>query len=354
MLWNSIATGKRPEQHGIYGFVEPRPDGSGIRPVTSTSRKCKAIWNILSQNGLRSNVVNWFASFPAEPIEGVVVSDRYCMQATLPVPKRCVGPAMVHPRELAPALAELIVDPTKLDAGTILSFIPEGGKVDQEKDDRVRKLALLIAKMTTIHAAACKVMVEHPWDFMTVYYDAIDHFGHTFMPYHPPAVEGIDPVDAEVYGRCVTACYQFHDMMLGAMLQYAGPDTTVILVSDHGFHHEEYRPGTDGYKDPVSWHRPYGVVVAAGPGIRKNDKLTGANLLDVTPTVLSLFGIPVGSDMDGRSWIEIFDPPIQERNEPVESWESIPGKDGMHPEEVREDPVASSRSDQAAGCIGLC
>ncbi len=77
MLWNSIATGKRADKHGIGGFAEPTPDGSGIRPVTSTSRKTKAIWNILSQNGLNSNVVGWFASHPAEPIRGAVVTDYY-------------------------------------------------------------------------------------------------------------------------------------------------------------------------------------------------------------------------------------------------------------------------------------
>ncbi|MEI9959840.1 MAG: alkaline phosphatase family protein [Limisphaerales bacterium] len=44
MLWTSIATGKRPDKHGILGFVEPLPDGSGVRPVSSTSRRCKAIW----------------------------------------------------------------------------------------------------------------------------------------------------------------------------------------------------------------------------------------------------------------------------------------------------------------------
>ena len=49
MLWTSIATGKRPHKHGIYGFTEPMPDGKGIRPSSSTTRQCKAIWNILSQ-----------------------------------------------------------------------------------------------------------------------------------------------------------------------------------------------------------------------------------------------------------------------------------------------------------------
>src|SRR4051812_42768829 len=43
MLWTSIVTGKRAYKHGIHGFVEPDPEGAGIRPVTSTSRTCKAL-----------------------------------------------------------------------------------------------------------------------------------------------------------------------------------------------------------------------------------------------------------------------------------------------------------------------
>ena len=342
MLWNSIATGKRPDLHGIYGFVEPRPDGSGIRPVTSTSRTCKALWNILSQNDLRSIVVNWFASFPAEPVKGVVISDRYCAQSQIHPRQQRFGPAMIHPPDLVQSYAELVVPPPMLPPDVVLSFVPEAQEVDQEKDDRIRKLCGLIAKMTTIHAAACKAMLQERWDFMAVYYDAIDHFGHTFMPYHPPAMEGIDPQDAKVYGNCVTACYQFQDMMLGAMLRYAGEDTTVILVSDHGFHSEEHRPGVDGYKDPVSWHRPYGVVVAAGPGVQSGETLSGVSLVDVTPTILTLLGLPIGDDMDGRPWVEMMDPPP--RVERIESWETVDGDDGMHPEEVREDPVAAAEA----------
>src|SRR5262245_13441171 len=51
LLWTTIATGKRADKHGILGFVEPDPVAGGIRPVSSTSRKCKAIWNILTQEG---------------------------------------------------------------------------------------------------------------------------------------------------------------------------------------------------------------------------------------------------------------------------------------------------------------
>jgi len=65
MLWNSIATGKRADKHGIHGFMEPDPQNGGVRPVTSTSRKVKAIWNILTQRGYKTHVLGWFAGHPA-------------------------------------------------------------------------------------------------------------------------------------------------------------------------------------------------------------------------------------------------------------------------------------------------
>src|ERR1700759_3914806 len=77
MLWTSTPTGKRPFKHGIHGFSEPTPDGRGIQPVTNLSRKSKALWNILNQKDLRSVVIGWWPSHPAEPIHGVMVSDHY-------------------------------------------------------------------------------------------------------------------------------------------------------------------------------------------------------------------------------------------------------------------------------------
>ena len=67
VVWTSIATGKLADKHGILGFSEPTPERIGIRPVASTSRKVKAIWNILTQRGLNTHVVGWWPSHPAEP-----------------------------------------------------------------------------------------------------------------------------------------------------------------------------------------------------------------------------------------------------------------------------------------------
>src|ERR1700683_459110 len=104
MLWTSIATGKRPFKHGIHGFAEPTPDGRGIQPITNLSRQSKAVWNILNQNNLRSIVIGWWPSHPAEPIDGVTVSDHF-HKAGGPLDKGWpVLPASVHPMELAEKL----------------------------------------------------------------------------------------------------------------------------------------------------------------------------------------------------------------------------------------------------------
>ena len=68
ILWTSIATGKRAYLHGVHGFIEPAPDGTALRPTSSSTRKCKALWNILSQAGKRCHAIGWYASHPAEVI----------------------------------------------------------------------------------------------------------------------------------------------------------------------------------------------------------------------------------------------------------------------------------------------
>src|SRR3954467_9646281 len=81
ILWTSIATGKTADQHGILNFVEPDPSGADLRPVSVTSRKVKAVWNILTQEGYKTHLVGWWPSHPAEPINGICVSNFFQKQA---------------------------------------------------------------------------------------------------------------------------------------------------------------------------------------------------------------------------------------------------------------------------------
>jgi hypothetical protein len=112
MLWNSIATGKRPDKHGILGFMEPDPQTGGVRPTTSTSRKVKAIWNILTQRGYKTHVLGWFAGHPAEPINGISVSDLFpyavgALNKPWPLP-----PGAVHPENMRDRSRVMLMKPS--------------------------------------------------------------------------------------------------------------------------------------------------------------------------------------------------------------------------------------------------
>lgn len=344
MLWTSIATGKRPYKHGIHGFSEPTPDGRGVRPVTNLARTTKAVWNVLHQAGKTCNVVGWWPSHPAEPIRGVMVSNHF-QRANAPADKPWpVLPGTVHPPRLAKALAEFRIHPAELDHTHIGPFVPRFGEIDQEKDQRLEGLARTLADVVGIHAAATALMQLEPWDFMGVYYDGIDHFSHGFMKYHPPKQEWVEEADFELYKGVIEGAYRFHDMMLGALLALAGDDATVILMSDHGFHPDRHRPRhipTDP-AGPAAEHRHYGIFAMQGPGVRPNGRVHGASILDVCPTVLRLFGLPAGADMDGKVLATAFaDPP---KVETIPSWDDVPGDDGRHPPDRELDPVAAAET----------
>ncbi|WP_152099343.1 alkaline phosphatase family protein [Lacipirellula parvula] len=338
MLWNTIATGKRPDQHGVHGFTEPTPDGSGVRPAASTSRKCKALWNILTQSGLRSNVVGWYASHPAEPIAGVMASnqfEQFTVADEVPSP---VALHAIHPPELTEQLAAFRVLPGEIDATALLPFVPRAAQLLNQPEHRLGKLQHMLAQTATIHAVATHLMTSTEWDFTAVYYEGIDRFGHEFMHCHPPQMEQVSDAEFEAYRHCMTGIYRFHDMMLQTLLTLAGEETAVILMSDHGYFNDHLRPDPrEGKSGPTDWHRPFGILAAQGPGIRRGSRLYGASILDVTPTVLHLLGLPAAYDMPGRVLAEVLE--NQTPRERIESWEEVEGDAGLHPPDLRIDPV---------------
>lgn len=353
MLWTSIATGKRANKHGIHGFTEPTPDGTGIQPITNLSRKSKAFWNIFNQSGMRGHVVGWWPSHPAEPIDGAMVSNHYQMTASLDPEKPWpIRPGTVHPTRLVDPLQPTRFHPAELDTQQILPFLPFADEIDQEKDSRLGACAKIIAECTSIHGAATWLMGNEPWDYAAVYYDAIDHFGHAFMRYHPPRQAWVSEEDFRLYSGVVEAGYRYHDMMLATLLAMAGPDTTVMLISDHGFHPDHLRVQTMPSEPaaPASEHRDFGIFVMSGPGVRRDERVYGASLLDVCPTLLTAAGLPVGDDMDGKplvqAWIE---PPNVDR---IGSWEQVDGDTGQHPTDANLDPRESHQAIEQLVALG--
>lgn len=328
MLWTSIATGKHAWKHGVHGFAEPTPDGKGVRPISGTSRTTKAVWNILNQQNYKCHVVGWWPSNPVDQLDGVTVSNLYQKPPENLSDPWPMLPGTVHPPELRKTLAGLRVHPHEFDGDTLLPFVPNAESIDQQSDRRLLSVAKILAECSSVHAAATHVMQTEPWDFMAVYHDAIDHFCHGFMKYHPPRLDWIDENDFEMYKDVVTTAYRFHDMMLGSMLDLIDDQTTVMLISDHGFHSDHLRPRqfSNQPAGPADEHRDHGIFVAAGPGIKQDELVFGAGLLDIAPTILSAYGLPVGRDMDGQVLKTVFEdsPDVSF----VDSWDNIEGNDG--------------------------
>ncbi len=281
-------------------------------------------------------MVNWFASHPAERIDGEVFSDRF-VEVLRPEGKPPpLDPAAVHPPELREIAAGLRVGIDTISVDQPLPFFPERLPED-DADTRPRMLARLLAEAATMQNAATFLAESDDWDFLAVYLDTIDHACHGFIEYHPPAMAHVSAEDAATYGYVVRRVYRFHDMMLARLLAAIGPETTVLLVSDHGFYSDHLRPAVAKHTrnplekfgadmNPVAWHAQQGVFVAAGPGIKADELIHGTTLLDMAPTVLALLGLPVADDMDGRALTQIFVEPAAPAR--IASYESAHGRTG--------------------------
>lgn len=359
MLWNTIATGRRPDEHGITGFAAVDPATQRVRPVSSRNRRCKALWNILSQENLHAHVVGWFASHPAEPINGVCISEAFARppdrsaaaDAPWPIPKNSIAPA-----KIADEFAGCRVKPSDLDPGLAAFFVPRWREIDREKDHRLDRLALRLAELYSVHNAAIAIAESEPVDFLAVYYHFIDWICHDFMAYRAPRRPEISEFDCAVYGQVVDAAYVLQDRLLTDLLQRFAPrNPTVLLVSDHGFHSDHLRPARTPRVSAgiAAWHRSHGLLAAAGPTIASNRDLAEARLLDIAPTILAHFGLPAGEDMEGRVLTRLFRQPPPTRR--ITSWETHPatsnGSPIVDPTWTGDDEADLLRQFEALGYI---
>lgn len=342
LLWSSVATGKTADKHGILSFLEPDPERQDLRLASSTTRKTKALWNLSHQAGLRTLAVGWYASHPAEPVRGAVVSNLLsegqpeAADAPWPLP-----PGVVHPESLAAPVAAARMHPAQVPARRLAKLVPRWTELGRQHT-LIKSLARSVAQAVSVHQAALALMRAEPaWDVALVFHEAIDTLGHQFMQFFPPRMKHVARRDFDLFSQVMPGVYELLDELLGELLQAAGPDTTTLLLSDHGFHTDHRRPVTADLAPETraaveaSWHRDHGVLLLHGPGVRPGATLHAPTLLDITPTALALLGLPRGSDMDGRVLEEALSQPAPP---PIESWDSLPGEDGSHPPDRRQDP----------------
>lgn len=322
LIWTTVATGVSPEVHGILDFVEhDRETGKRI-PVTSGSREVPALWNIASALERRVDVVGWWGTWPAEKIDGTLVTDRlyYTLSegsGESAVPEETAG--LVSPSERTREFVELrrrAVRETGWEElrafmGVSHATFDDAVAAARGLAEPVDGLQRILASSRTYLESGLALADEDP-DLLMVYLEGTDTIGHLLAAYMPPPIaDDVTARQAAVYAAAVPRYFEHVDAWLGRYLRSCPLDEwTWMVVSDHGFKWGEDRPrglsetagltAATGATAPL-WHKDDAVFVIAGREIPARGRVSGSgSVYDVAPTVTALLGLPPGVGWRGQ------------------------------------------------------
>ncbi|MEK7282966.1 MAG: alkaline phosphatase family protein [Acidobacteriota bacterium] len=318
LLWTTVATGKTPDRHGINDFLIADPRTGRQVPINSTFRRSKAIWNILTEAGLSSDIIAWWATWPAETIRGHLVSDRVAYSTfDLSTERQKQGAAF--PPDYGSTIETLRVAADAVTYGQIARFLhisPEEFRRARaaaarregagEMDESINVLTRVLASTETYRRIALDLLERgareaRPARLFAVYFQGVDEVNHRFAHCSPPRDALCPEGDYRRFKDAVSEFYRYQDAILGEVMQKAGK-ATVVVMSDHGFasggsRPRDVKPFIEGR--PGLWHDLTGVFIAHGPLIKRGEVPT-VTLYDIAPTLLYLLGLPVPEDMHGK------------------------------------------------------
>ncbi len=340
-LWTTISTGYSRERHGIRHFVVEDAGGGPPVLVHSTLRRELQLWDILGAAGRSVGVLGGWASGPAEPVRGWLVSDRMIRSRWSEWSDGVQERWATFPPELAGELAELVVAPESVGRDRVAEIVELDDAEAAElaaaaKPLRAHALSVLKfawANQLSHEAMAERLLARGQPDFAAIFLIATDPISHTFWHWFEPAAFGVAADErARRLGEAIPNVYRHNDRFLAEILAGVDlADTVVLVVSDHGFKPSGTLPGSAserqverafddafaGEDDGVTVgqsgkHHLDGVLIAAGGPIR-SARVEGATLYDLAPTILALSGFPVPEAMPGRVLTEMIDPVFLER-----------------------------------------
>jgi predicted AlkP superfamily phosphohydrolase/phosphomutase/Flp pilus assembly protein TadD len=331
VVWTTIATGKRPDQHRIGHFVAINQATGEQLPVTSQMRKVKALWSILSDAGKQAAVVGWWATWPAETINGAIVSDHLCYHFLFEEGFTGAGEkeGLTHPPELANALAPMIRRPGDLtlqDTAPFINVTEQDFARPFDFTDDLSHFKWALATADTYRSVSLHLWNELRPDLLMTYVEATDSTAHLFG--HLFRAEGLSGELAEQqkrYGGAVERMYVHADGIIGDFIGAMDDRTTLVVVSDHGFRlgvlQDDPSKTRDMRRVSEKFHTPHGIIYLYGNRVKPHSRLQDPTILDVAPTVLALAGLAPARDMPGRILSEVLDLAVPA---PVPSYESGP------------------------------
>lgn len=355
VIWTTVATGQRPRYHNIRGFTARLPSGQVI-PVTSSQRRARAIWELADRRGLSSGVIGWWATWPAEKINGYVVSDHanpafgdmMTAERRFWTADRDVISQLrrqVHPEEIAPVLARHWMQPEDFPWD---DFQRRGGFTDEQvrlarqapwnERDLYSWLKTFYRLDYPLSRVALDLLQERPTDLKMLYLrgpDPVQHYGWDLVE---PEKYARKPLHLERDRTVVEGSYRYVDTFLAEILDALPPDAWLIVASDHGAEPAKSAP------DPLRAARPgehsidaKGVLFLRGPGVRRGATLAQASVYDLMPTMAWLLDLPLSSQLPGKPLTAAFEDGFV-RSRPLRKVDSY----GLRPKE----PLLPSPEDE--------
>ena len=312
LLWNTMMTGTSPLEHEILDFTRFHPTTGRKEPITSDERKVPAVWNMATQAGRSTAVFGLWATYPAEPVRGLVVSDRFftfLFSESTP-PKGTVYP----PAREAWARKVLADVENEIGFGIVAKYLPSLSAGEFEERRRatdpyshpVSALRRILVETMVYDRLAREYLASHAPDLTILYLQGTDSIGHVFAPYTAPRQPNISEEDFARYSTVPERYFRYVDQILGdykAIAQKRG--ARLMIASDHGFHWFEDRPtelSSFAASTAAKWHRKAGVYLLWGDGIAARGR-TGPeqHINQVASTLLALGGMPAGQGVASPS-----------------------------------------------------
>ena len=301
VIWTTIATGRTPKEHGVTFFLARR------RPEASSSIRVKRFWDILSEySNLNSLITGWYLTWPVDQLHGAMLSDRSIY---------------VHKQK------DLFYPPDTLDH----VYGTEWERVNEDLDSRLlrfspfryywdfqqrfapgtrervlsqhvkERLAQGYRRDESLHESGFKLLRALDPDVYALYLRGTDFTSHGFWQYMDPSSVPFVTVtqqEREWFGKVIENYYIYLDEVLGKYLKVAGEDTSILLISDHGFRAIEKVSA----RNPLlsGDHEKEGVIFCKGPAFRSGYAIQDASIYDFLPTLLYLTGLPAAGDMKGK------------------------------------------------------
>jgi hypothetical protein len=340
-IWTSVVTGRTPADHGVRDFVSPRLRGvvhvlprlepvraigferlyAELRthgqvhqvPANDTDRRLPAFWNIASAMGSPVNVVSWWATWPAEPVLGHIVSDAL-HQWPPSADGRPPVERLTHPASLYREIVHLVMRPEEMTLKEARRFVHATAQeyrsmLDREGSGIERELTYYYSYFETTRRVALDLIERGRARYGTapdtlVYFRIVDKMCHASLADSELVEDRSLQVEARVrrHGRVVSSAYATVDQALGELVSAFGGGGNVIVLSDHGFELNRHKGQPANHKDA-----PPGIFVAAGPVFRPG-RVDGLSVYSILPLLLHIKGFPVADDFAGRLEERVLEP----------------------------------------------